>query len=150
MRLLALAKQWALLTAAPIGAASVARGDHERRDVLAVVPHRTGTLAVFERERPVTTGGEERRGVVQRALADHRAGQRVGVRVPLDLEHPVGARIAAPALERRRSDGCLDLGQLDIVRLADRTQHACNITIAPDQQVCKSDGFQVSRDFEWS
>lgn len=73
--------------------------DHQRRDVLAVVAHRTGALALLERERARAGCSEESDRLVERALADHRAGQRVGVRVPLDPEHPAVVRVGTPAVE---------------------------------------------------
>ena len=104
----------------PAGRATVDRGDHDRRDVLAVVPHRTGALAVVERQCAARINGEERGRLVPRALSDHRTRQRVGARVPLDRDHPV-ARIPATTPERGLPDGRLDLGQPDVAQLCDRT-----------------------------
>jgi hypothetical protein len=114
----------------PAGPAAVDGGDHDRRDVLAVVSHWAGAFAVVECQRAVRIGGKERGRVVQRALADHRSHQRVGVRVPLDRDHPV-TRVPTPALEGRLSHGRLDLGQLDVAQLCYRTQHEPQRTPLP-------------------
>jgi hypothetical protein len=39
-----------------------------------------------------------------------------------------------PALERLRSDGRLDRGQLDFAQVADRTRHTRKVFIDPDRK----------------
>ena len=113
--------------------ASVRGGDHQRRHVLTVVSHRTRALAVLERQRPAPATDEEGGGVVERTLADHRAPQRLGVRVPLDPGHPAAACVDAAAIERPRPHHGLDPGQLDVAQLAGRAHHDRNVTVAPDR-----------------
>ncbi len=84
--------------ARPAGDVTIGGGDRQGGNMLAVVSHGAGALAVVERQLAAVLD-KERGGLIQRPFAQNRAGQRVGVRVPRDLQDPVAVRIAAPPLE---------------------------------------------------
>jgi hypothetical protein len=67
--------------------------------VLTVLSDRATALAFVEHECTVTISDEERVRVVDRTIAQHLAGQRLGVLVPVDLEDLVRPDVAASTLE---------------------------------------------------
>ena len=100
---------------------SLDHGDHERGSVLAVVSHRAAAFPGVELEPPVDLGEIRNRDVGRGA--DHRAFQGQIARIPVDGGDPLGARIAAPAFKRPRSDPLPDLRQVDPTQLFDGTGH---------------------------
>ena len=119
----------------PCGGTPVCGGDDQRRHVLAVVAHRAAALTLLEPQPTVTLGREEGDGLVQRPLAEHRARQRLGVRVPGELQHTTAASVGAAAIERPRPHRDLHPIQLHVAQLGARARHGRNLAIGPDAPI---------------
>src|SRR5579864_9451408 len=110
--------------------------------MLAVVCHRTRAFAVVESQCPVS-GGEERGGSVERAVADHCTGQGPGGGIPLGLEHSLAARVALSAAERPRSHRRLDTGELELLQLAHLTHRGRKVSGGADRTAGWYEAFPV-------
>ena len=87
------------------------RGEYDRGHVLAVDADGTGAVAVLEDE-PAGPGAEARRGLVQPALPDHGAEERVVLGIPPEAEHASATCVLeAPVVGAGADDRC-ELPQL--------------------------------------